>query len=114
MSQPPGHPGRKSAEPLPLSDRARFWLARLPSFGAEFPADLAERFPHVAERIASAWGDPIAMRDTMADLLFDQRSGRHGFPESMHAALVSAQRAHARAFPSPAVPSDFWSHSGVD
>lgn len=99
---------RKSATPPSLSERSRRWVSLIETQGARFPIDLAERFPHIADRLAASWGQPSSMDATMQDLLFDRRAGRAGFPEAMLSTLFALHAAHAKIFPLPASRMDIW------
>ena len=40
----------------------------------------AEHFPHIVDRLASEWANPIRMAGAIDDLIYDMRGGRAGFP----------------------------------
>lgn len=63
---------------LELNDKARRWLSQLP---AEVrPTALSQRFPRIANRLATLWRDEGLIDYTLADLMTDTRGGRKGFP----------------------------------
>ncbi len=89
-----------------MSPFASRWLDALPALGIPAPALLLERFPHVLDKIAAAWGFPADMASLMGeDLLVDRRVGRAGFPFpallEIHALLEAHDRLHPRASPCP-------------
>jgi hypothetical protein len=54
------------------------WLLRLPARAR--PRVLCERYPRIANAIASAWQEPNDRRAMLDELLVDRRGGRRGFP----------------------------------
>lgn len=63
---------------LHLNSQAEALLGSLPPGVA--PAALAERFPRILNKIASAWATPSALIEYLDGLLRDDRGGRQGFP----------------------------------
>lgn len=53
---------------------------------------LADRFPHVMNRLAAAWGTPNEVLSVIAELLVDRRGNRHGFPREGLDELMLMQR----------------------
>ena len=101
---PPLLPARTSPRPPgdELNGATRLWLRRLPA--GRRPQRLCEQFPHVANRLAFGWADPLIREQTLDDLLEDRRGGRAGFPvpvvrELQRLREFSAQ--HATAVPGP-------------
>jgi hypothetical protein len=71
------------------------WLETLEQQGIAPPRHLFERFPHVLDKIAAAWGSALAMDELMAkDLLIDHRGGRHGFPFKVLIEIQALHHAH--------------------
>jgi ankyrin repeat protein len=82
--------------------------------GAElFPAHLCQKYPHLAERIAEAWGTP-ALDVFLSELFFDRRGGRQGFePEVMHE-LFTIQNRHQELFNLAPNDSPLWDAGSLD
>lgn len=74
-----------------LSARARHALAELRRDGID-AAFIAERFPHVLNRMGERWDAPIDVLEQISDLLVDRRGGRRGFPEEALALILALQR----------------------
>jgi hypothetical protein len=74
------------------------WCAGLPS--AVQPNGLCQRFPRIANALASGWRDADATRGYFAELLTDRRGGRKGFPEDvlqeLHALKAFYESLHPR------------------
>lgn len=45
------------------------------------------RYPHIVKGLCDCWGKP-ACQDYLADLVFDRRGGRQGFPPDVSAELI--------------------------
>ncbi len=76
---------------------------------ADLPLHLAEKYPHLAERLLNSWGTP-ALNIFLNDLFFDRRGGRQGFePEVMHE-LFSISSRHNQLFPQNE-RSEIWSEN---
>jgi hypothetical protein len=63
------------------------WLERLSP--PVRPAALATQFPRIANRLASGWNEPAAMRRSFDDLVYDRRGSRRGFPVDVHRDLMT-------------------------
>jgi hypothetical protein len=57
---------------------------------------LADRFPHVVNRLAACWAAPFDVIDLLDELLVDRRGGRRGFPADALAELLALRRATMR------------------
>ncbi len=90
-----------------LSPLAEYWLAETHDDNAEL---LAERFPHVANRLALIWCEPFAALDYLDSLITDTRCGRQGFPEPVLRALLKLHDRCTAALPprNPFLPNDPW------
>jgi hypothetical protein len=53
---------------------------------------LAERFPHVLNRLSAVWDSPNAVFALIGELLIDRRGGRRGFPEAALYELLALRR----------------------
>jgi DNA-directed RNA polymerase subunit N (RpoN/RPB10) len=53
---------------------------------------LADRFPHVLNRLAASWGSPTETLAVISELLVDRRGNRHGFPREALDELLLLQR----------------------
>ena len=63
------------------------WLASLPPNVR--PLSLATKFPRVANRVATQWGEPTACRRDFDDLVYDKRGTRRGFPPDVYVELLA-------------------------
>ena len=63
------------------------WLASLPPNVR--PLSLATKFPRVANRVATQWGQPSACRGDFDDLVYDKRGSRRGFPPDVYVELLA-------------------------
>jgi hypothetical protein len=68
---------------LPVTQR---WAESLPD--STKPHRSMEKFPRIANRIASAWRDEQACLAVLDDLLVDRRGGRQGFCPFVQAELL--------------------------
>lgn len=99
----PRRPVRPVAAPLrrvahvrePLSPQALEMLDRLRAEEASAGV-LADRFPHVINRLAANWGAPNEALAQISELLVDRRGNRQGFPRDALAELLALQRCSAR------------------
>ncbi len=64
------------------------------------------RHPNIGRKIAALWGS-AQMQDYLNSIIFDDRGGRHGFPETTASALFKIQEAHKILFP-PGKEKDIW------
>jgi hypothetical protein len=64
-----------------LTAEVRAWLERLPE--PVRPLRCGADYPHVINRLGSAWADPDRCARVFDDLLLDARGDRHGFPEGI-------------------------------
>ena len=61
------------------------WIVSLP--GTVQPLALLQQFPRIANRLAQAWHDEVALAECFDDLLIDHRGGRQGFPPAVRREL---------------------------
>ena len=54
------------------------WMAELPQHVR--PNEMATRFPHIANALATCWPKPERCRGYFDDVLLDRRGDRKGFP----------------------------------
>jgi hypothetical protein len=104
-SSEPGNPTapRRAARPVaaplrrvahvrePLSEQALRVMASLSADEGSVGV-LADRFPHVLNRLAEKWGSPNEVLSLIAELLVDRRGNRHGFPREGLDELMLMQR----------------------
>lgn len=64
------------------------------------------RHPDIGKKIAALWGSS-KMQDYLNSIIFDNRGGRHGFPETTASALFKINEAHKILFPAQKV-KDIW------
>jgi hypothetical protein len=69
-----------------LSQPARRWLLSIPR--RHRPRMLAQRYPHVVNKLTIMWGDRQLVEDYFADLIVDHRGGRRGFPSEVTAEIL--------------------------
>jgi len=67
-------------------------------------AALGRHHPHIAERIARMWNDPLCA-SYMTDLMIPSRYGRQGFSETASRALMNLIELHDKQHPPK---SDVW------
>jgi hypothetical protein len=65
-----------------------------------FPATIAqdvslilEQYPNIGKRITQLWGS-ADFHNYLNTIVFDERGGRHGFPEAVVSALFRISEAH--------------------
>lgn len=61
------------------------WLLALPP--SLRPKELCERFPRIANGLASVWHDQVRRQAMLAELLEDRRGKRAGFPPKVRAEI---------------------------
>ncbi|MBK8764434.1 MAG: hypothetical protein IPM01_07335 [Burkholderiaceae bacterium] len=88
-----GAPGRPPLRET-LSDPAKALMNALPDH-INVTA-IALDYPHVMNRIASAWSEPRMLERLVEALLIDERGGREGFPFAVADALTDL-RIHRQA-----------------
>lgn len=66
------------AESTPLSAQATEYLSTLAT--ADYPKELAERYPRIINSIVSMRHNERDLREYFESLLNDKRGGRQGFP----------------------------------
>ena len=69
-----------------LLDSTRRWADSLPMLSR--PESLMRMYPRLANKIATAWSDPIAAQAVLDELLVDLHGGRRGFPMLVRADLM--------------------------
>lgn len=79
-------PSRQASPPV-LADSAIDWMRQLPQ--RVRPSKTAERFPHIANSLATAWQAPATCRAYFEQLLLDQRGNRQGLPKPVAAELAA-------------------------
>ena len=92
-------PTRPSALDVLNRRRAEF-LARLAARGVHLPHTV-ERFPHVVDRLADAWDDPLLTIAVFNGLMIDYRGGRRGFPPEVVREISKAFDAYRASLPRP-------------
>lgn len=75
----------------PLSSQAKCVAAALRADETSIEV-LADRFPHVLNRLAANWGTPTDALALISELLVDRRGNRHGFPREALDELLKLQR----------------------
>ena len=93
----------RTVPPAPAaSARAVELAASMAQRGAPIPVLMAQ-FPHVVDRIASAWSNPPRLAEVFRELLVDDRGGRQGFREDAAAELFALHRASLGETAKPAL-----------
>lgn len=82
---------RRDRSPQVLSERSLATLAELQRDGIA-AAILAERFPHVVNRMSDRWDTPTRLLEEIGELLVDRRGGRRGFPEEALGIILAIRR----------------------
>ena len=77
--------------PESLTDRSLSVLDTLRDEGRGVDI-LAERFPHVLNRLSAVWDSPNAAFALIGELLIDRRGGRRGFQEDPLYELLALRR----------------------
>jgi hypothetical protein len=91
-ARPVAAPLRRVAHvPEPLSEQALRIMASLCNDEGSVGV-LADRFPHVLNRLAAAWGTPTEVLCLIDELLVDRRGNRQGFPREGLDELMMIQR----------------------
>ena len=75
-----------------LSGWTRTWLEALPEHLR--PTQLSSCHPHVANRLALSWRDPMLTEHAFEDLLVDRRAGRKGFAPAVVDELLRLREFH--------------------
>lgn len=85
-------------QPLPagLSDPCLAWLEKVRSKGVRIPHELLARFPHIAERLCSAWADNDAWKPLIDSLL--SRNAGSGLPPSIIICLTDLRELRSTLF----------------
>jgi hypothetical protein len=78
---------RGQAQPSSLGASTIQWMAELPQHIR--PNEVATRFPHVANILASSWPNPERCRGYFDEVLLDRRGDRRGFPERVAMELAA-------------------------
>jgi hypothetical protein len=97
---------REAARPQTLSESTQVWADQLAP--GLYPAELLERYPRVANRLALCWSDAMLTSRLFDSLLQDRRGGRKGFPEPVKDDLLRLCR-HHNAHRAVAVAVEPWS-----
>ena len=85
---------RKSAGAESLRTATIQWILKLPPHIQ--PRHLQVKYPRVANRIATLWGDEGGCESYLDDLLTDKRGGRKGFPLNVATEIASLRDYHFR------------------
>ncbi len=78
----------------------------LPPGIAQDVSFIHENFPNIGHKIMQAWGTGELHR-YLGTLIFDERGGRHGFPEPIVSALFRVHETDRRMVPE-AAKGDIW------
>lgn len=80
-----------------------------PAFPTSIARDVSliqEQFPNIGKKIAELWGSGD-LHNYLNSVVFDERGGRHGFPEPVVSALFRISEAHKTLFPAKS-GGDIW------
>jgi hypothetical protein len=80
-----------------LAEATTNWLASLPP-GVQ-PVVLARDFPRIANKLCELWKRPAQFEPYLAELIFDHRGGRQGFPLAVASELADLKAHHATIYP---------------
>jgi hypothetical protein len=92
------------AESYELAEAAFRWLSQLPK--EKRPNVLAHQFPHIANKLAALWKQPLYCELYLDNLVFDLRGDRRGFPPEI-AAEIATLKAYFTTEVAP-VRHDVW------
>ena len=81
-----------------LTTQARQWLRSLAA--RERPLALCSMYPRLANRLATAWEDPVQTEAIFDELMIDHRGGRLGFAPLVASELMRLHRLHEKRFES--------------
>lgn len=76
-----------AADPLPRQTVR--WIVSLPAEAR--PLHLFKLYPHIGNRLAEYWADPVLAQNFFDQLLMDNRGGRQGFPKEVFDDLMRLQ-----------------------
>jgi len=88
---------RSDAPDEPLRDATVKWLQGLPPDVQ--PIKLSEMFPRITNRLCELWRRPTQCEAYLADLLFDRRGNRKGFPLAVVSELTALSSYYATVYP---------------
>lgn len=80
-----------------LSRVASAWMLKLPKDVR--PTKTAESYPHVLNRLALCWDDPLLADRVYDELLIDRRGKRRGFPPAVARELLALRQRMATVQP---------------
>jgi hypothetical protein len=67
---------------------------------------IQEHHPKIYDKITQMWGS-VDLQNYLDSIIFDQRGGRHGFTDSVGAAIFKIYETHGKLFP-PKKTGDVW------
>ena len=82
-----------------LTTQARQWLRSLAA--RERPLALCSTYPRLANRLATAWEDPVQTQAIFDELMIDHRGGRLGFAPLVATELMRLHQLHEKRSESP-------------
>lgn len=77
-----------------LTTQARQWLRSLAA--RDRPLALCSMYPRLANRLATAWEDPVETEAIFDELMIDHRGGRLGFAPLVASELMRLHRLHEK------------------
>jgi hypothetical protein len=80
-----------------LSRVASAWMLKLPINVR--PLKTAESYPHVLNRLALCWNDPLLVERLYDELMVDRRGKRRGFPPAVARELLALRQCMATVHP---------------
>ena len=90
--------GQRTHQAIPvLLEATVAWMAELPE-GVR-PAELARRYPRIANSIGSLWRRVARCEEYLDTLLVDQRGDRKGFPPTIAHELTALRNYYAELHP---------------
>ncbi len=78
---------QRGQQPIALDAETIQWMSSLPQHLR--PTEMATRFPHIANKLASNWRSPEVCRDYFDEVLLDRRGDRQGLPERVAIELAA-------------------------
>lgn len=77
-----------------------------------FPTQLAEKFPHIVEKIITLWSKPFMIRPFFQDLMMPERMSRSGFAPEICSEIFVLSNLYDKLNPMPEGPMDGFTRSG--
>ncbi len=85
------------------------WQQTLQRYPDKYPHHLAQRFPHILQKLSESWGNPERARSCFSDLLTTQRENRAGFPAEIYTEIFALSQLYDQLNTPPKNAADsYW------